>query len=131
MDYPGVDERFCAIDAGQVGDVTGGAFCGNAVQSRLDDGIGLGVNGADAVSIHHEMPRLVAVSLTRRRPIEAGGEDALVPHEYTADEGAVAGASLGNGVGDLHEVRVPIGAHGKFLFVRKTASGHTWQFLRF
>jgi len=111
LDDAGVDERFGAVDAGQVCDVAGGAFCGDAVQRSLDDGVGFGVNGADAMTVNHEVPDLVAMSLACGGSVEACGEDAFFQHEHAANESAVTGTAFGYGVSDLQEVGIPVGAH--------------------
>ena len=107
----GVDQHLRAVDARQVRDVTRGAPGRDAVQGGLDDGVRLRVDRPHAVAVHHEMACLVAVFLSRRRTVEASGQDAFFQHQHSAHEGAVAGAPLGDGVGDLHKVRVPIWAH--------------------
>ncbi len=111
LDDARVDERFGAVDAGQVGDVAGGAFGGDAMQRGLDDGVGFGVNGADAMTFDHEVADLVAVTLSGGGAVEACGEDAFFQHEHAANEGAVTGAAFGNGIGDLQEVGIPVRAH--------------------
>ena len=59
----GIDESLGTVDAGQVGHVAGAAARGNAVQGGLDDGIRLGVNGANAMSFHHQVTGLIAMLL--------------------------------------------------------------------
>ncbi len=59
----GVDQCLCAMDAGQVGDITGRAFGRDSVQRGLDDGIRLGMDRADAMSIHEQVTDLIAVRL--------------------------------------------------------------------
>ena len=81
------------------------------MQRCLDDGIRLGMNRANTVSIHHEMADLITVALSGRGAVEASGEDPLIEDEHTPDEGAVTGAAFGNRVGDLQKVRVPVWAH--------------------
>ncbi len=108
----GIDQHLGAIDARQVSDVAHCAFGGNAVQCGLNDGVRLGVDRADAMTIHHEMPDLVAMLLPGGGAVEARGQDAFFQHQHTAHEGAVTGAALGYGIGDLHEIRIPIRAHG-------------------
>jgi hypothetical protein len=46
------------------------------------------------VSIHHQVSNLIAVILSGRGAVKAGGQDAFVHDQNTADEGAIAGASL-------------------------------------
>ncbi len=111
-----IDEDFGAVDAGQVGDVAGGAFGGNAMQRGLDDGVGFCMNGADAMPINHEVADLVAMLLACGRAIEACGEDTLFKNEHAANKGTVTGAAFGNGIGDLQEVGIPVGAHNTSLF---------------
>ena len=81
------------------------------MQCRLDDGIRFGVNGADTVSLHHEVTDLVAMGLTGRGAVEACGENTFFQYKHTANKGAVTGASFRYGIGDLHEIGVPIWAH--------------------
>lgn len=111
LDNARVDEGFGAVDAGQMGDVAGGAFGGDTVQCGLDDRVGFGMNGAHAMPIYHEVSDFVTVILPRWGAVEACGEDAFIQHEHAANEGAVAGAAFGYGVGDLQEVGIPVGAH--------------------
>ncbi len=111
LDDARVDECFGAVDAGQVGDVAGGAFGGDAVQRGLDDGVGFGVDGADAMTFDHEVADLVAMILACGGAVEACGEDAFFENEDTANEGAVTGAAFGYGIGDLQEVGIPVWAH--------------------
>ena len=59
-----IDQHLRAVDARQMGDITGGAFGGDSMQRSLDDGICFRVDRTDAVSIHHEVPDLVAVILS-------------------------------------------------------------------
>jgi hypothetical protein len=108
----GVDQHLGALQAGEVGDVAVGALGGDAVQRRLDDGIGLSMDGTHAVTIDHKVTNFLAVGQAGGRAVEAGGQNALFAHQHGADEGAVAGASGGYVVSDLHEVGVPIWAHG-------------------
>ena len=110
----GVNEGLGAVDAREMGDIAGAAARRNAMQSSLDDRVRLGVDRADAVPVDHQVPDLIAVRLAGWRTVEPGGQDAFVEHEDTADEGAVAGAAFGDGVGNFHEVGIPIGAHSKF-----------------
>jgi len=112
-DDSGIDQHLGAVDTGQMRDVTGGALRRDTMQGSLDDGICLGMDGADTVSFHHQMACLVAVRLTAGRAIEAGGQDAFFQHQHAAHKSPVAGAALGNGISDLHEIRIPIGAHKK------------------
>lgn len=90
----GVDQDLGAIDARQVSDVAGCAFCRYAVQSRLNDGVRFRVDRADAVTIDHEVTDLITVILPGWRAVEAGREDAFFQYQHTADESTVAGASF-------------------------------------
>ena len=90
----GVDQCLRALEAGQVSDITGRTFCRDSMQRRLDNGIRLGMDGADAMPIHKQVPGLVTVGLSRRRAIESCGQDALIEHQHATDECPVTGAAL-------------------------------------
>jgi len=89
-----VDQCLCAMDAGQVRDITGRAFGRDSMQSGLDDGIRLGMDGTNAMSIHHQVSNFIAVILSGRGAVKAGGQDALIHDQNTADKGAVTRTSL-------------------------------------
>ena len=108
-----VDQYLGTVDAWKMGHVTDCAFGGDPMQRRLDDGICLGMNGPDAMSIHHEVTNLVAVVLPGGGAVEAGGENPFFQDEHTTDKGTVTGASFRNGVGDLHEIGVPVWTHNR------------------
>jgi hypothetical protein len=108
----GVDECLGAVDAGKMGHITPAAVGGNAVQGGLDDGICLGMDGADAVAVHQQVAHFVTVGLCCGRAVEPGGKDALIAHQHTADKSPVAGAALGHRISNFHKVRIPIGPHG-------------------
>lgn len=90
----GVDQDLGAIDARQVSDVAGCAFCRYTVQCGLDDGIRFRVNRADAVTIDHEVTDLVAMVLPGWGAVETGREDAFFQYQHTANEGTITGASF-------------------------------------
>jgi hypothetical protein len=90
----GVDQGFCAVDAGEMSHVAGSAFGRNTMQGCLDDGIHFGVDGANTVPIYHQVTHFVTVGLPYRRAVKSGGQDALVAHQDTTDEGAVTGGTL-------------------------------------
>lgn len=71
------------------------------MQCGLDDGICLGVNGTNTMSVHDEMTDFIAMLLPGRRAVETRRENAFFQHEHTADKSAVTGASFGNRVGDF------------------------------
>lgn len=75
----GVDQDLGAIDARQVSDVAGCAFCRYAVQSRLNDGVRFRVDRADAVTIDHRGDRSHHSAVAGWRAVEAGREDAFFP----------------------------------------------------
>ena len=77
--------NFGAAQAGEMGDVTNGALGGDAVQGSLDDGVGLGVRGADAVPIDHQVPGIIAVRQPGRGTVETGRQDALIAHQHRPD----------------------------------------------
>src|SRR6185295_6492531 len=106
-----IDERLRAINTWQMCHVAGGAFGGDTVQCGLNDGICLSVNGADAMPIHHQMADFITMFLPGWRAVEPGGQDAFLQNEYTADEGAVAGAAFRNSISNFHEIGIPIGTH--------------------
>ena len=91
---PRVDQHLGAVDAWEVCDVAGAALGGDAVQGGLDDSVGLGMDGADAVAVNQQVPDLVAVGLPGGGPVEPGGQDAFIPDHDAAHIGAVAGAAL-------------------------------------
>ena len=95
-----------------MGDITDRAACGDAVQRGLDDGVGLGVDGAHTVTLDHQVPGFVTVCLPGGRAVKTGGQDAFIKHQDAAHQGPVAGRTLRNGVSNLHEIRIPIRAHG-------------------
>ncbi len=102
-----VDEHLGAGDAGLVGDVGAGPLGAHAMQRGLDDGVLLGVQRAHAVAVDHQVADIIAVGRSDRRAVVAGGENAPVAHQHGPDVRPIAGAALGHGEGDIHEVVVP------------------------
>ncbi len=64
------------------------------MQGGLDDGVGLGMDRTDAMSIHDQMSNLIAVCLSGWGTVEARSEDTFVQYQDTTYEGAVTGAAL-------------------------------------
>ena len=62
------------------------------MQRCLDDGICLGMNGADTMPIHHEMTYLITMSLPGGGAVEPCGKDAFFTHHA-----ALGGNGLGPG----------------------------------
>ena len=124
---PRIDQGLGAVNTGKMGDITGAATGGNAVQGGLDDGIGLSMNGANAVSLHHQMIDLIAVWLPGGGTIETGGQDTFFEHQHTPHQSPVAGAALGYRIGDLHEVGIPVRSHECLLLW--TFTPKYWRFV--
>ena len=83
------------------------------MQGRLNDGIRLGMDRADAVPVDHQVTDLVAVILPGRGAVEPARQDPFFEDKHTTYKGPVTGAPFRNGIGDFHEVRIPIGAHNR------------------
>ena len=114
-----VDDEHCAGAAGCHTAVERGAVEGDAAPRGLADGVLLGVNGADAVvadgtvgvdGLVEQVAHLVAVGQARGRADVACDEQLAVLDDDAARAAAVAGGTLGGGVGQLHKVFVPRGA---------------------
>jgi len=48
----GVDQGFGAVEAGEMGDITGAAVGGDPMQGCLDDGVGLSMDGANTMAVN-------------------------------------------------------------------------------
>ena len=68
-----VDQCLSAINTREMSDITGRPPGRNAVQGRLDDGIGFSMNRPDAMPIYKQVPDLITMRMTGRRTIEPGG----------------------------------------------------------
>src|SRR5690606_27154236 len=103
----GVGDGLEAAPTRRRGHVEVGAVDAGAVLGGLDDGVHLGVRGADAVAVLHQVADLVAVRKAPDGAVVAGGQDAPIADDDGADVLAVAGAARGHLVPDRHEVFVP------------------------
>ena len=100
----GIDQGLGAVQAGEVGHITCAAAGGNAMQGGLDNGIGLGVDGAHTMPIDQQVPDLITVGLAGGGAIEAGGQDALLIDKDTADKCAITGAAFRDSISNFHEI---------------------------
>ena len=64
------------------------------MQRGLDNCIRLGVNGADAVTVHQQVSGFIAVRLPGRRAVKACRQDSFIEHKHAAYESSVAGAAF-------------------------------------
>lgn len=112
----GVHQDFQTMDAWCVGDVDRRILYIGAVLSRLGDGVHFGMDRAEAVLLGVTVGRFRLVNQTSDvgamghtggRAIVTGGENILIPSDYSADFGARAGRSLGHLQSDRHEVLIP------------------------
>jgi hypothetical protein len=53
----------------------------------------------------------VTVILPGGGTVKTGGQDAFIDYQDTAYQRPVAGTALRNGVGNFHEIRIPVRAH--------------------
>ncbi|GIK71780.1 MAG: hypothetical protein BroJett021_07680 [Chloroflexota bacterium] len=90
-----------------MGDIGGGAFGADAVQRRLDQCVLFGVQRAHTMTIDKQVTDVVAVWKAGWRAVVAGGENASVAHQHTANMCAVACAALCDGERYLYEVLIP------------------------
>ena len=88
-----VGDQLEAVPAGAGGDVDLGPVDPHAVLGRLDDRVGLGVDGRDAVPRFHLVPDVVAVGHAADRAVVAGREDRPVADDHRAHVLAVAGGA--------------------------------------
>ena len=82
----------------------------DAVLRRLDDRVGLRVDGRDAVAVLHQATDVRTVREPPDRAVVARGEDRAIAHDHRADVLARAGRARGNLRRDVHEVGVPVDA---------------------
>lgn len=61
--YAGVYQRFGAVDAWEMGDITGAVFNGDPMQRCLDDGVGFSMYGANAMTIYKQVSNLITMGL--------------------------------------------------------------------
>src|SRR5690242_2516579 len=118
----GVGDHLEAGPAGAGGGVDVRGLDAHAVARRLEDGVGLGVDGGDAVAVLQHVPGVIAVRHPPDAPVVAGGEDDAVAHQQRAHVLAIAGGPRRHHPGDLHEVAVPVRAHGRGVYCSR-ASG--------
>src|SRR5690606_10192579 len=96
-----------ATPAGRRGDVDRAAVDAVSVAGGLHDGVRLGVDGAHAVALLHEVSLVVAMTEPPDRAVVAGGEDRLVAHDDRADVLSVTRRAGRHLARDVHEVLVP------------------------
>jgi hypothetical protein len=77
-----------------MGHITGCTFGGNSMQRCLNDRIRLRMNGADTVSIYHEVTNFIAMTLPGGRAVESCRKNAFIQNKHTTDEGAITGAAF-------------------------------------
>src|ERR1700759_2173365 len=106
----GVGELLEAVPARARRDVVGGAVDVHAVARGLDDRVGLGVDGRDAVAVLHHVADVRAVRHAADRAVVAGRQDGPVADDHRADVLARAGRAGRDDLRDAHEIFVPRGA---------------------
>ena len=91
------------------------------MQRGLDDRICFSMNGADAMTFHHQVTDFIAMFLPSWRAVEAGGENAFIKDKHRANESPVSCTALGYPISDFHEVGIPIRPH---IFSKRKRQSH-------
>jgi hypothetical protein len=99
-----VNQRFGAVYAGEVGDVTTGPFGGYPVQCRLDNCVGFCMNGPNTVAFHNQMAKFIAMGESGRRSIEPGCQNPFVQNQHTSHIGPITRTPFRNRVCNFHEI---------------------------
>lgn len=131
---PVSEEGLEAVEAGVVRAVAG---VGRATKGVVN-GVLLGVNGADAMVVHHQAAALIAVWFGRQAPVVSGARHPVLPRQHRANVQARAGGTRGDVDGHLEEVVIPRLAgrlrlgrwHYAKLRVIKSASHARWMATR-